>query len=44
MPELKVTRIPDYDERKGKQNLASKHGVDFQTAELVFEDPYAVTM
>jgi len=31
------------DERKGKQNLA-KHGVDFQTAELVFDDPHAVTI
>jgi hypothetical protein len=31
------------DERKGKQNLA-KHDVDFQTAELVFDDPYAVTI
>lgn len=31
------------DERKSKQNLAS-HGVDFQTAELVFDDPYAVTI
>ena len=31
------------DERKGKQNLA-KHDVDFQTAELVFDDPYAATI
>jgi uncharacterized DUF497 family protein len=31
------------DERKGKRNLA-KHDVDFQTAELVFDDPYAVTI
>jgi|SRR5450759_7690 len=31
------------DERKNKQNLA-KHDVDFQTAELVFDDPYAVTI
>ncbi len=31
------------DKRKNKQNLA-KHGVDFQTAELVFDDPYAVTI
>ena len=31
------------DERKSKQNLA-KHDVDFQTAELVFDDPYAVTI
>ncbi len=31
------------DERKGKQNLV-KHDVDFQTAELVFDDPYAVTI
>jgi len=32
-----------YDEKKNRQNLA-KHGVDFQTAELVFDDPYALTM
>ena len=31
------------DEWKNKQNLA-KHDVDFQTAELVFDDPYAVTI
>jgi uncharacterized protein len=31
------------DERKGKQNLA-KHDVDFQTAELVFDDPFALTI
>ena len=31
------------DERKNKQNLA-KHDVDFQTAELVFDDLYAVTI
>jgi uncharacterized DUF497 family protein len=31
------------DERKNKQNFA-KHDVDFQTAELVFDDPYAVTI
>ena len=33
----------EWNERKGKQNLA-KHEVDFQTAELVFDDPYAVTI
>jgi hypothetical protein len=33
----------EWDERKGKKNLA-KHDVDFQTAELVFDDPYAVTI
>ena len=33
----------EWDERKNKQNLA-KHDVDFQTAELVFDDPYAVTI
>jgi uncharacterized DUF497 family protein len=31
------------DRSKSKQNLA-KHDVDFQTAELVFDDPYAVTI
>jgi uncharacterized protein len=33
----------EWDGWKSKQNLA-KHDVDFQTAELVFDDPYAVTM
>ena len=33
----------EWDGRKNKQNLA-KHDVDFQTAELVFDDPYAVTI
>jgi hypothetical protein len=33
----------DCDERKSKRNLA-KHDIDFQTAELVFDDPYAVTI
>ena len=32
----------EYDERKNRQNLA-KHGVDFETAEIVFDDPYALT-
>jgi|SRR5450755_76328 uncharacterized DUF497 family protein len=31
------------DKSKSKQNLA-KHDVDFQMAELVFDDPYAVTI
>ena len=31
------------DRSKSKQNLA-KHDVDFQTAELVFDDSYAVTI
>lgn len=30
------------DERKNRQNLA-KHGVDFETARIVFEDPYALS-
>ena len=33
----------EWDEWKSKQNLA-KHDVDLQTAELVFDDPYAVTI
>jgi uncharacterized DUF497 family protein len=33
----------EWDDWKSKQNLA-KHDVDFQTAELVFDDPYAVTI
>jgi uncharacterized protein len=32
-----------YDEKKSRKNLA-KHGLDFLTAELVFDDPYALTM
>jgi uncharacterized DUF497 family protein len=32
----------EYDERKNRQNLA-KHGVDFRTAQIVFEDPYALS-
>ena len=32
----------EYDERKNRQNLL-KHGVDFRTAEIVFDDPYALT-
>jgi uncharacterized DUF497 family protein len=31
------------NEWKSKQNL-EKHDIDFQTAELVFDDPYAVTI
>lgn len=32
-----------YDEKKSQKNL-TKHAVDFKTAELVFEDLYALTM
>ena len=32
-----------YDEQKDHKNLA-RHDVDFQTATLVFDDPYAVTI
>ncbi|MGD0368710.1 MAG: BrnT family toxin [Acidobacteriaceae bacterium] len=32
----------EYDERKNRHNLL-KHGVDFRTAEIVFEDAYALT-
>jgi uncharacterized DUF497 family protein len=31
------------DEKKSRKNLA-KHGLDFLTAELVFDDPYGLTM
>lgn len=31
----------DWDEAKNRRNL-KKHGVDFETASLVFEDPYAL--
>lgn len=30
------------DEKKNRQNLA-KHGIDFETAEIVFDDPYALS-
>jgi uncharacterized DUF497 family protein len=32
-----------YDEQKDHKNLA-RHDVDFETAALVFDDPYAVTI
>jgi uncharacterized DUF497 family protein len=32
----------EYDERKNRRNLA-KHDVDFETAQIVFEDPYALS-
>jgi hypothetical protein len=32
----------EYDQRKNRQNLA-KHGVDFETAQFVFEDPYSLS-
>ena len=32
----------EYDERKSRQNLA-KHGIDFNTAALVFDDPLTLT-
>jgi len=32
-----------YDEQKDQKNLAG-HDVDFETAALVFDDPYAVTI
>jgi hypothetical protein len=32
----------EYVERKNRENLL-KHGVDFRTAEIVFDDPYALT-
>ena len=33
----------DWDENKSKTNLV-KHGISFETAKLVFEDPYALSM
>jgi uncharacterized protein len=33
----------DWDERKSQANLA-KHGIDFHTASLAFDDPFALTM
>jgi uncharacterized DUF497 family protein len=32
----------EWDEAKNRQNLA-KHGINFETAALVFEDPYALS-
>jgi len=32
----------DWDDRKNRAN-EKKHGVDFETAQLVFEDPFCVT-
>lgn len=32
----------EFDQRKSRQNLA-KHGIDFETAQIIFEDPYAVS-
>jgi len=33
----------EWDERKSQANLA-KHGFDFHTASLAFDDPFALTM
>jgi uncharacterized DUF497 family protein len=33
----------EWDERKSRANL-DKHGVDFHTASLAFDDPFALTM
>jgi uncharacterized protein len=33
----------EWDEKKSQANLA-KHGIDFHTASLAFEDPFALTM
>ena len=32
----------EWDERKNRQNLA-KHGINFETAMLVFDDPHALS-
>src|SRR5437879_643862 len=32
----------EWDEEKNEANRA-KHGIDFETAKLVFEDPYCIT-
>jgi uncharacterized protein len=32
-----------WDERKSQANLA-KHGIDFHTASLAFDDPFSLTM
>jgi uncharacterized protein len=33
----------EWDERKSQANLA-RHGIDFHTASLAFDDPFALTM
>jgi uncharacterized protein len=33
----------DWDEAKNRRNLR-KHGLDFETASLVFEDPHAIAV
>jgi uncharacterized DUF497 family protein len=33
----------EYNEQKNEYNLA-RHGVDFTTAALIFDDPYAMTI
>jgi uncharacterized DUF497 family protein len=33
----------EYDEQKNESNLA-RHGVDFPTAALIFDNPYAMTI
>ena len=33
----------EWDERKNSQNRA-KHGISFETARLVFEDPHAISI
>ena len=33
----------EYDEQKNEYNLG-RHGVDFPTAALIFDDPYAMTI
>jgi uncharacterized DUF497 family protein len=33
----------EFDKQKNEYNLA-RHGVDFATAALIFDDPYAMTI
>jgi uncharacterized protein len=32
----------EYNDRKNQQNF-SKHGIDFETAQIAFEDPWALS-
>ena len=32
----------EWDARKNERNIA-KHGIDFETARLVFDDPFCIT-
>jgi uncharacterized protein len=41
--ELRSALLFEWDERKNQANLV-KHGIGFQTAALVFDDPQSLTL